>query len=219
MKEGIVIYSGGLDSTVLLSKVCAANSNVSALHFCYGQKHNDRELQAALNVCTQLNVYMQIIELDFTAWGFKSELLSAQGNIPEREYNEEDLKKTVVPFRNGIMISIAAGIAASRGADVVHIGAHSDDHAVYPDCRPDFLWNMCTAIVHGTDMKVRLEFPFFEKSKTDIVKIGADLGAKMHLSYSCYNGGELHCGVCSTCRARKEAFHLADVVDSTEYEN
>ncbi len=219
MKEVIVVYSGGLDSTVLLAKVHARTKGVSALHFCYGQKHSQAETQAALVVCTHFNVPMKIIELDFPAWGFKSELLAAQGDIPAREYNKEDLKKTIVPFRNGIMTSIAAGIAASRGVKTVYIGAHTDDHAVYPDCRPGFLYSMHTAIEYGTDMQVGLAFPFYEKSKADIVKLGISLGAPMDLSYSCYNGGQVHCGVCATCRARREAFLEAGVPDLTEYEN
>ena len=219
MKEEIVVYSGGLDSTVLLSKVHAVNHNVTALHFCYGQKHSDRELKAALEVCTLLNVPMKIIELDFLAWGFKSELLAAQGNIPACEYNKEDLKKTVVPFRNGIMLSIAAGIAASRGVRSVYIGAHAGDHVIYPDCRPGFLFNMHTAIEYGTAMQVGLASPFYEKSKADIVKLGAGLSAPMDLSYSCYNGGAIHCGECATCRERREAFIEAGVPDLTEYEN
>ncbi|KKN38483.1 hypothetical protein LCGC14_0752870 [marine sediment metagenome] len=217
MKKEIVVYSGGLDSTVLLAMVHASNHAVTALHFCYGQKHSQEETQAALTVCTHFNVSMKIIELAFPAWGFKSELLAAQGDIPAREYNEEDLKKTVVPFRNGIMLSIAAGIAASCGVKTVYIGAHTDDHAVYPDCRPGFLYNMHTAIEYGTDMQVGLAFPFCEKTKADIVKLGAELGAPMDLSYSCYNGGEIHCGVCSTCRARKEAFISVGFPDMTEY--
>ena len=218
MKKEIVVFSGGLDSTVLLSMVHASNPNVTTLHFCYGQKHSQAETQAALAVCTHFNVPMKIIELDFPVWGFKSELLAVQGDIPAREYNEEDLKKTVVPFRNGIMLSIAAGIAMSRGVKTVYIGAHTDDHAVYPDCRPGFLYNMHTAIEYGTDMQVGLAFPFYEKSKADLVRLGVDLSAPMGLSYSCYNGGRIHCGECSTCRARKEAFISAGVPDLTEYE-
>jgi len=219
MKRRLVVYSGGLDSTVLLSMVHSRDRDVTALHFCYGQKHNDRELKAARAVCVRLNVSMKIIELDFPEWGFKSELLTPEGDIPSREYNEEDLKKTVVPFRNGIMLSIASGVAASCGVELVYIGAHAGDHIIYPDCRPKFLRAICKAIVFGTDGQVRIMYPFKVWSKANIVKFGSILHAPMDLSYSCYNRREIHCGECSTCRERKEAFISAGVPDLTEYEN
>ncbi len=217
MKKELVVYSGGLDSTVLLAMVHAANRNVTTLHFCYGQKHSQEETQAAITVCSHFNVSMKIIEIDFLAWGFKSELLAAQGNIPARMYNKEDLEKTIVPFRNGIMLSIATGIAASRDVQAIYIGAHAGDHVIYPDCRPGFLYSMATTIAFGTDQKVGLAFPFFEKSKADIVGIGRSLNAPMDLSYSCYNGGEVHCGECATCIERREAFLEAGIPDLTEY--
>ena len=218
MQRDLVIYSGGLDSTVLLAKVKAANPEVKAMHFSYGQKHSTSECQAALKVCIQLNVFMQIIELPFAQWGFKSALLEHGEAIPTGDYDEENLKKTVVPFRNGIMISIAAGIVASQGGGTVHIGAHAGDHAIYPDCRGAFLHSMQQAVGEGTAEKVALVRPFVAASKSAIVKLGVELGAPMELSYSCYKGGEIHCGECATCRERKQAFKDADVTDNTEYE-
>lgn len=217
MQRDLVIYSGGLDSTVLLAKVHAANKEVRAVHFSYGQKHSVSELQAALKVCIKLGVFMQIIELPFECWGFKSALLEQGEAIPIGDYDEENLKKTVVPFRNGVMISIAAGIAASQGGGTVHIGAHAGDHAIYPDCRPLFLDHMDGALQSGTIHRVNLEIPFIHLSKSSIVKFGAKISAPMELSYSCYKGGELHCGECATCRERKKAFEEANIPDQTEY--
>lgn len=229
MEKALVIYSGGLDSTVLLTEILAerakesgghsyANSSVYALHFAYGQKHSERELKAALAVCVALEVPMQIVSLPFNAWGFKSALLEQGGPIPTGEYNEENLKSTIVPFRNAIMISIAVGIAMSKGYHRVFIGAHAGDHAVYPDCRPEFLYSMQRTVNEGTDDAVCLARPFVEMSKEDIVRLGKEIDAPMELSYSCYNGRELHCGECATCRERRAAFVAADVDDPTEYE-
>lgn len=230
MKKSLVVYSGGLDSTVLLTDVLArdekgrseghsyCNSRVFALHFCYGQKHDERELKAALAVCTMLEVPMQIVSLPFEAWGFKSALLTQGGAVPVGDYNEEDLRETIVPFRNGIMLSIAAGIAMSKGFTKIYIGAHAGDHAIYPDCREDFLSSMQRAVSYGTDDIVGLARPFIGMSKEKIVRLGAKIGAPMELSYSCYNGGKLHCGQCGTCRERRAAFVSAGVDDPTEYE-
>lgn len=217
MQRDLVIYSGGLDSTVLLTKVQAMNPETKAIHFKYGQKHDERELQAALKVCTKLGAFLQIIELPFQHWGFKSSLLEQGEPIPVGEYDEENLKKTVVPFRNGIMISIAAGIIASQGGGTLHIGAHAGDHAIYSDCRPNFLYSMQRAVNEGTDHGIGLARPFVEMSKADIVVLGVNLHAPMELSYSCYKGGEIHCGECPTCLERKKAFKEAMTQDLTEY--
>lgn len=221
MNGHLVVLSGGLDSTVLLSQICyeeRTKARIQAIHFKYGQRHSDREYIAARTVCASFGVPLQIISLSFGEWGFKSALLPGGQAIPEGEYTEEGLKVTVVPFRNGIMLSIAVGIAASRGLKTVHIAVHAGDRTVYPDCRKEFMAVMSRAINAGTDGNIHLSRPFIEKSKEDIVKLGVEIDAPMGLSYSCYNGRELHCGVCSTCHARKEAFKLAEVPDPTEYE-
>ncbi len=220
MQGDLVVYSGGLDSTVLLAKVHAENSKSTvAVHFRYGQRHDDMELSAAMKICRALMVPYQIIEIPLPAWGFRSALLGTQGTIPRGEYDKESLKQTIVPFRNGIMLSIAAGIAANLpGGCTIHIGAHAGDHAIYPDCRPDFLRAMGVAIRRGTDGEVTLSTPFSHLSKSDIVTLGAKIQAPMDMSYSCYNGGEVHCGECATCRERREAFINSGVPDLTEYE-
>ncbi len=218
MQGDLVIYSGGLDSTVLLSLVHTDNPGVVAVHFRYGQKHDDQELSAAKRVCHFFKIPQQIIELPFPAWGFRSALLGSQSDIPRGDYDETSVKKIVVPFRNGIMLSIAAGIAMSLGRDKIHIGAHAGDHAIYPDCREDFLSPMHTAIKEGTDGRISLKAPFVKMTKADIVKLGAELQTPMDMSYSCYNGGEVQCGECPTCRERRAAFISAGVPDLTEYE-
>ncbi len=215
-RKAIVVYSGGLDSTVLLVEALQVNDYVLAVHFNYGQTHEWRELRAAQSICKELGVSIRLIDLPFEEWGFESGLLN--GDIPDGHYEDESMKKTVVPFRNGIMISIVVGIAESRGVQTVLIAAHAGDHAIYPDCRQPFMNALCKAIYLGTDQKVLLAFPFVGMSKADIVKRGAELDAPIHLTYSCYKGGVQHCGVCGTCVERKEAFKLAGVEDLTEYE-
>jgi len=170
-----------------------------------------------MKVCNKLKVPMQIVHLPFGSWGFKSALLSRDEAIPVGDYNEADMQKTIVPFRNGIMISIAVGIAVSRGYKTVYIGAHAGDHAIYSDCREEFLYSMQRTVLAGTDNEVCLARSFVKMSKVGIVRLGVELKAPMEMSYSCYNGAEVHCGGCATCRERKAAFKEAGVEDHTKY--
>jgi 7-cyano-7-deazaguanine synthase len=149
---------------------------------------------------------------------FKSDLLRSGGDIPEGHYAEESMKKTVVPFRNGIMLSIAAGFAESIGADAVTIAAHSGDHAIYPDCREPFMRAMGEAMEQGTYAGIKLLRPFIDMDKAAIARRGAELGVDFAETWSCYKGGEIHCGVCGTCVERREAFLLAGLQDPTVYE-
>ena len=148
---------------------------------------------------------------------FKSSLLEGADAIPEGNYDEENMKSTVVPFRNGIMLSVAAGLAESRRLKKVMMANHSGDHTIYSDCRPEFAEAMGQAINLGTYIGVELVAPYTMLSKSDIVRRGAELGIDYTKTYSCYKGGEVHCGVCGTCRERKEAFALAGVEDKTKY--
>ena len=151
------------------------------------------------------------------AENFKSDLLKTGGDIPEGHYADPSMKKTVVPFRNGIMLSIAAGYAESLDADAIVLGNHFGDHAVYPDCRVDFINPMKEAIEKGTYKGIKLLSPFDTIDKTEIARIGHALNFPFELTYSCYNGEDKHCGKCGTCFERKEAFQLAGIKDPTEY--
>lgn len=176
------------------------------------------ENAALRRTCDRLNVEIVEIDLERVFRNFKSSLLG-QGEIPEGHYASENMKSTVVPFRNGIMLSVAAGLAESLGYDAIMLGSHGGDHFIYPDCRPEFVERMAQAVKAGTDGKVVLQTPFERMTKADIVGIGSRLGVDFRDTYSCYKGGEKHCGRCGTCVERKEAFVLAGVEDPTEYLN
>lgn len=217
--KALVILSGGLDSTVALYWAKKKYGDIEALTFYYGSKHNEKEYYCALKTCESLKVKLSRISIDFIDTYFKSDLLKSGGEIPEGHYAAENMKSTVVPFRNGIMLSIAAGFAESNDCDVIILGNHSGDHAIYPDCREDFIKAMAQAISFGTQKQIRLESPFCNITKTDIVKIGTELGVDFSLTWSCYKGGDKHCGKCGICVERKEAFQEAGVCDPTIYED
>ena len=150
---------------------------------------------------------------------FTSSLLSGADDIPEGNYDDENMRSTVVPFRNGIMLSVACGLAESRGLRHVLIANHDGDHAIYPDCRPGFVEAMGRAMEEGTYDGVSILAPFTDISKAEIARIGARLGVEYAYTYSCYKGGERHCGRCGTCTERREAFRLAGIPDPTIYED
>lgn len=217
-KKALVVFSGGLDSTVAVYLAKSIYNEVETISFNYGSKHNDIEYKHALATCNKLNIKNTRINLDFMNKYFKSDLLQSGGDIPEGYYTAENMKSTVVPFRNGIMLSIAAGFAESQNCDVLVLGNHSGDHAIYPDCRESFIDGIKKAIYEGTAKNIEVVSPFCDKSKTDIVKIGKSLDVDFTLTYSCYKGKEKHCGKCGTCTERIEAFRDAGVEDLTEYE-
>jgi 7-cyano-7-deazaguanine synthase len=171
---------------------------------------------AALH-CAEAGIPHRIARLPFVAEEFESDLLSRGGEIPEGHYEELSMKSTVVPFRNGIMLAIAAGFAESRGAEAVVIAAHSGDHAIYPDCREGFLAPMAAAIREGTYAGIELLRPFVAMDKAAIARRGAELGVDFSKTWSCYKGGDRHCGLCGTCVERREAFLLAGIPDPTVY--
>lgn len=208
----IVIVSGGLDSTVLYYKL-GRNASVRGIHFLYGARHEAAETAALRRVIPSVVDFKIPFHFDVTS------SLLANGPLPSGRYTEESLRSTVVPFRNGVMLSYAAAIAESQGAEALAYGAHHDDDAVYPDCRPEFIEAMCKAINTGTLRGVYLLAPFSHMTKAEIVQAGHDLGLDsiMAQTWSCYAGGEVHCGQCSTCHARKLAFKEAGVRDKTKY--
>jgi len=213
----VVLLSGGMDSTTLLYHMHAEHEVVAALSFNYGSKHNDRELPMARYHCEQLGIPYQVIPLDFIADHFSSDLLKSGGDIPEGHYEDANMVKTVVPFRNGIMLAIATGFAESVEAEAVTIAAHSGDHAIYPDCRDGFMDAFAESMKQGTYAGIQLLKPFLGKRKEDIAARGVELRVDFEKTYSCYKGGDIHCGKCGTCVERKEAFELAGLEDPTEY--
>jgi 7-cyano-7-deazaguanine synthase len=213
-----VLLSGGMDSVTALHESLRAHRVAACLSFDYGSKHNAREIPFAGLHAGRHGIPHDVVRLDFMDRLFKSDLLCSGGDIPEGHYAEESMKKTVVPFRNGIMLAIAAGHAESNGAEAVVIAAHSGDHAIYPDCREPFMRAMDEAMALGTYAAVRLLRPFIGMDKAAIVRRGAALGIDYAETWSCYKGGEVHCGACGTCVERREAFLLAGVPDPTVYE-
>ncbi len=216
LRDSVIIYSGGLDSTTLLYEEC--DRVALAVTFDYGSNHAAREIACARHHCGQLGIEHLVIELGFMGRYFHSSLLSGGDAIPTGNYDEENMKSTVVPFRNGIMLSIACGLAESRGLKRVLIANHGGDHAIYPDCRPSFINAMDAAMRAGTYVNVEIAAPYTHLTKADIVRHGAKLGVDYGETYSCYRGGEHHCGTCGTCSERREAFREAGIPDPTEYE-
>lgn len=213
----IVLVSGGMDSVAALYDAAEENEVIGTLSFDYGSKHNHKEIPFARHHAEKLGVSHQVIPLGFVNELFASDLLQSGGEIPEGHYEEANMKATVVPFRNGIMLSIAAGFAESQGADGLVIAAHSGDHAVYPDCREDFMVPMGDAIRNGTYAGIRLLRPFIAVRKEDIATRGHELGVDFSQTWSCYKGGDVHCGRCGTCVERREAFQIAGIPDPTKY--
>lgn len=215
--SAVVLLSGGMDSACALHHVHAEETVVLALGFDYGSKHNGRELPCAQWQAEQLGIPFLAVALPFMREHFTSHLLHGGGSIPAGHYEEESMRQTVVPFRNGIMLSIAAGLAESRGADALVIAAHAGDHAIYPDCREEFMLAMGDAMRLGTYAAVALRRPFIGMTKADIARRGAALGVDFAHTWSCYVGGAIHCGECGTCVERREAFLIAEIPDPTEY--
>lgn len=213
----VVLLSGGMDSVTALYHAHAEQEVLGALSFQYGAKHNDRELPFAAAHAAELRIPHEIIRLGFIEELFRSDLLRSGGAIPTGHYQEETMRATVVPFRNGIMLSIAAGFAESVGASGLVIAAHAGDHAIYPDCREEFMRSMGAAIRAGTYAEINLWRPFIKMNKAGIALRGKALGVDYARTWSCYVGGERHCGECGTCVERREAFLLARLDDPTVY--
>nr|MBP7473209.1 7-cyano-7-deazaguanine synthase QueC [Prevotella sp.] len=217
MKDSVIIVSGGMDSiTMLYDKKEEIALGIS---FNYGSNHNAKEIPFAEMHCKRLGIEHITIDLAFIHKYFKSSLLEGAGAIPEGNYDDENMRSTVVPFRNGIMLSIAVGIAESRGLKNVLIANHAGDHTIYPDCRPSFINFMNKASQEGTFVNINILAPYTNITKSDIARIGKKLGLDYSETWSCYKGGEKHCGKCGTCMERKEALREAGIEDNTEYEN
>ena len=216
MKDCVLILSGGMDSTTMLYEF--RDRIALAVSFDYGSNHNAKEIAFARVHCRKLDVPHLVIPLDFIGSHFHSSLLSGAEAIPEGSYADDNMRSTVVPFRNGIMLSIAAGLAEDRQLKYIMMANHGGDHAIYPDCRPSFVEAMDAAVREGTYAGVRLFAPYTGITKADIARRGAALGIDYSQTWSCYRGSEHHCGKCGTCVERREALAQAGIEDHTVYE-
>lgn len=205
-----------MDSTTLLYDM--QERIALAVSFDYGSNHNAREIGYAKQNCCRLGIRHFVIKLDFMRDYFKSSLLDGADAVPEGSYADENMKSTVVPFRNGIMLAVAAGIAESEGLRYVMMANHGGDHAIYPDCRPEFVRAMSEATKAGTYPGIEVLAPYTNLTKADIARRGKQLGIDYSETWSCYKGGDKHCGKCGTCVERKEAMREAGIDDPTEYE-
>ncbi len=216
MKNAVIIVSGGMDSITLLHEY--KEKIALAITFNYGSNHAKNEIAFARLHCERLGIKHIIIPLDFMHQYFKSSLLQGADAIPEGHYADENMKSTVVPFRNGIMLSIACGIAESNELTEVMIANHFGDHDIYPDCREDFIKAMSAAMTNGTYKHVKVVAPYTGITKGEIAKKGKELRINYAETWSCYKGGDKHCGKCGTCVERKEALKYAEIEDPTEYD-
>ena len=217
MKDSVIVVSGGMDSVTLLYE--KKDEMALGISFDYGSNHNHNELPLAALHCQRLGIAHVVIPLGFMHQYFKSSLLESGESIPDGSYDEENMKSTVVPFRNGVMLAVAAGIAESNGLTKVLIANHGGDHTIYPDCRPEFIAAMDAAVEAGTFARVRVVAPYTNISKADIARRGRALGIDYAETWSCYKGGDVHCGTCGTCVERKEALREAGIEDNTTYQS
>lgn len=212
-----VLLSGGLDSTTALALRHAAGTAALAVSVNYGQRHA-RELDAAAAIAARYDVDHTVIDL--AGWGRMlsgSALTDPDVAVPHGHYADESMRATIVPNRNAVLLMAAAGVALAEGCDTVVTAVHAGDHPVYPDCRPAFITAAKAAMELGTDGKVTLDAPFVAMSKTAIAGLGAELSAPLGSTWSCYEGGQHHCGRCGTCVERREAFTDAGIPDPTVY--
>ncbi|QGJ93540.1 Pre Qo pathway QueC-like protein [Arthrobacter phage Mufasa8] len=217
-KTQLVLLSGGMDSSAALAQAHSSGLPVLAVSVDYGQRHV-KEIEAAAAVAKHYGV--EHVTLDMTGWGKLlkgSSLTDSSVDVPEGHYAAPTMALTVVPNRNATMLMAAVGVADAYGIDQVVTAVHAGDHAIYADCRPDFIDAADRTARVATEGRVSIVAPFVMWTKTDIAREGARLGTPFGLTWSCYNGRELQCGVCGTCTERKEAFHDAGLTDPTEYE-
>jgi 7-cyano-7-deazaguanine synthase len=213
MTDVVAIISGGMDSAVMLWQLVDAGASVLALSFDYRQRHI-KELEAAVRLTEVAKVRHHIAHVELP----RVSALQGKGEVPEGHYADQTMKATVVPSRNLVFLALATAHAVAESADAVAYAAHGGDHTIYPDCRPEFVKALGEACYLANWHPVRLAAPFIRKSKADLVRLGTRLAVPFELTWSCYKGGDLHCGKCGTCVERREAFELAGVIDPTEYE-
>ena len=210
MKDSVIVLSGGMDSVTLLHEF--KERIALAVTFNYGSNHNVREIECAEWQCRLLGIEHRIVDLEFFRKYFRSSLLSGADAIPEGNYDDENMRSTVVPFRNGIMLSIACGFAESERLKYVMIANHGGDHAIYPDCRESFILAMSSAMHEGTYDGILILAPYTNLTKGEIALKGKSLCVDYSHTYSCYKGGATPCGKCGTCREREEALRFAGLL-------
>lgn len=213
----VVIYSGGMDSFTVLNRALKDGKQVFALSFDYGQKHV-KELQYAAKVCEELSISHKIIDISAINELIGGSSLTDDIDIPEGHYEEDSMKSTVVPNRNMILLSMAVGYAVSLEAAQVYYGAHSGDHAIYPDCRPEFVEKMNDVCKIANYQSVEIHSPYLKQTKIDILTDGLSMGLDYSKSWTCYNGREHACGKCGACQERLEAFEENGLTDPLTYE-
>lgn len=214
----LVICSGGMDSVALAHKVAAERELIGLVSFDYGQRHK-KEVGFAEAAAKRLGVPFDLIDMRHVGAFLSGSALTDDVDVPDGHYAEGNMKVTVVPNRNAIMLAVAFGVAAAKGADAVATAVHGGDHFIYPDCRPGFIdafQAMQNKALEGY-AEVQLYTPFLNISKADIATEGTKHNTPFAETWSCYKGGDLHCGRCGTCVERREAFHLAGVEDPTAY--
>lgn len=218
--KAVAIVSGGMDSVTLAYLLTADGYDLHLLSVDYGQRHR-KELIYAKRCAERLGASFEVADISGVGRLLSGSALTEDIDVPHGHYAAENMAVTVVPNRNAIMLSVAYGVAVARNASLVACAVHAGDHYVYPDCRPEFIEafdRMQRRAVEGFgDPDLHLHAPFIQKTKAQIAEIGASLGVPYEDTWSCYEGGELHCGLCGTCNERKEAFQLAGVPDPTKY--
>lgn len=214
--DTVILLSGGLDSAVLLYELLARGREITALSFNYGQCHH-QELHAAELIANHAGVTHRTASLDGLSWLLARGALTGGDEVPHGSYTDQSMKLTIVPNRNMVLLALATSWAITLGASEVAYAAHGGDHFIYPDCRPQFVEAMRDALANCDDSRPVLQAPFLSLTKADIVARGSALNVPFELTWSCYEGGAEHCGLCGTCTERREAFTLAGVADPTVY--
>jgi 7-cyano-7-deazaguanine synthase len=218
--RAVAIVSGGLDSVTMAHSMARDASQLHLISFDYGQRHR-KELEFARRAADRLGARWILVDLaaaGLAALLGDSALTDVDVEVPDGHYAEERMRVTIVPNRNAIMLAIACAAVQSLNVDVVGVAVHAGDHFIYPDCRPEFVRSFETMERLAMDRPdLRIEAPFLDRTKSEIVEIGAHLGVPFEETWSCYKGGDLHCGTCGTCVERREAFQLAGVHDPTNY--
>jgi 7-cyano-7-deazaguanine synthase len=210
----VIVLSGGMDSTTLLYKLLAEGKEVKAISFNYGQRHS-RELLQAAKTCEALGVEHKIVDMTFLKEIVSNSALTSDIEVPEGHYEDETMKLTVVPNRNMIMASIAIGWAVNEDYDEIALGVHAGDHAIYPDCRPEFIHALREVAAIANFKAIGVYTPYLHVDKGDIAIEGKELGVDYSMTHTCYKGGDVPCGVCGACQERAEAFIKAGVPDPT----
>ena len=215
----VVIYSGGMDSFTILNKAIRAGHDVLAISFNYGQRHS-KELDYAASVCAELGIIHKLVDISAMQTLMANSSLMAKSDeaIPEGHYAADNMKSTVVPNRNMILISLAIGYAVNEGAEEVWYGAHAGDHTIYPVCRPEFVEAMAKASLLANYDPVAVVAPYLTSDKIDILRDGLAMELDYGKTWTCYNGRERACGKCGSCVERLEAFRENDATDPLIYE-